>query len=63
MACACQDKVNNTYGRCPACNEAIAHNIPVSRHSCQWGTWARAGARPPPARASPARGRLHLSSG
>lgn len=38
MACACQNKVNNTNGRCPACNEAIVHNLPKSRHSCSYGT-------------------------
>ena len=37
MACACQGKVNNTYGRCPCCNEAIKHNIPKDKHRCQWG--------------------------
>jgi hypothetical protein len=37
MACACQGKVNNTNGRCPACNEAIYHNLPTSKHSCSYG--------------------------
>ena len=37
MACACQGKVSNTNGRCPACNEAIVHKIPASRHSCSFG--------------------------
>lgn len=37
MACACQGKVNNTNGRCPACNEAVYHKIPTSRHSCSHG--------------------------
>lgn len=37
MACACQDKVKNTNGRCPACNEAIVHGIPKDRHSCSYG--------------------------
>lgn len=37
MACACQNKVKNTNGRCPACNEAIVHKIPVSKHNCSYG--------------------------
>lgn len=37
MACACQGKVNNTNSRCPACNEAIKHNLPTSKHSCSFG--------------------------
>jgi len=37
MACACQGKVNNTFGRCPACNEAIQHKIDISKHSCSHG--------------------------
>lgn len=35
MACACQGKVNNTNGRCPACNEALYHGI--ANHSCSYG--------------------------
>lgn len=37
MACACQGKVNNPNGRCPYCNEAIAHGIPPERHNCTFG--------------------------
>jgi len=37
MACACQGKVNNTYGRCPMCNEAIYHGMAKSRHNCEYG--------------------------
>ena len=35
MACACQDKVNNTNGRCPACNEAIVNKF--ANHNCSYG--------------------------
>lgn len=37
MACACQGKVNNTFGRCPSCNEATQLRIPKERHQCWWG--------------------------
>lgn len=38
MACACQDKVNNTYGRCPYCNEAIKMGLSKDKHNCSYGT-------------------------
>lgn len=34
MSCAC---VNAGKAVCAWCKEAIAHNMPVSKHNCQWG--------------------------
>ncbi len=36
MSCPCKNY--NTYnGKCSWCNEAIAHNMPPSKHSCATG--------------------------
>ena len=35
MACACVKAGKET---CAWCKEAIAHNMSVSKHKCQWGS-------------------------